>query len=270
MNSITFRWFGAAGMALTAAGHTLAIDPFFTRPALWRLWLGRVISDERLSLDKLPQADAILVSHSHYDHIMDVPAIARRSRAQVFASHNGCELLAACGVPTDQIHRITPGEAFDVGPFQVQALSARHMWIPTFNPGRLPMGLHLPLRIHDYVMDDYYNFLIQLGGLRLLVWNDARSSPAVPADVLFVMPIESSRYYQVLLPAVRPRLIIPIHWDDFFRPLSKPLRPNLLMPAWRWPPTGRIDLNAFNTLIARLAPYARLLLPELFQTYTLE
>ena len=34
----------------------------------------------------------------------------------------------------------------------------------------------------------------------------------------------------ILLDAMKPRLVVPIHWDNLFRPLNKPTRRDLEPP----------------------------------------
>jgi L-ascorbate metabolism protein UlaG (beta-lactamase superfamily) len=63
------------------------------------------------------------------------------------------------------------------------------------------------------------------------------------------------------LAAVRPRWVVPVHWDNFFRPLSRPLRP-LFMPNLR-----RADLSRFRRRLEQLAPEVRVIVPELFRQY---
>ncbi len=75
-------------------------------------------------------------------------------------------------------------------------------------------------------------------------------------------------FYEALLHAVRPRLVIPIHWDDLFRPLDRPLRPALSPPTWR-APLRRMNPGAFARLVAALSPTTRVLVPELFHGYEL-
>src|SRR4051812_38199205 len=83
-NDVSFRWLGVAGIELTAGGRTLAVDPFFTRPPLRRFLFGRVASNPRLVRKHLPSCDYVLVSHSHWDHMMDAPEGARNTGAVVF------------------------------------------------------------------------------------------------------------------------------------------------------------------------------------------
>jgi hypothetical protein len=116
-------------------------------------------------------------------------------------------------------------------------------------------------------MDACYTFRIQAGGQALLAGNH----PA-HADVLFISPYHPRAYLEPLFHAVSPRLVVPIHWDDFTRPLSQPLRPMLLtrrQGLTGWPPIRRLGLDGFAAMVRDFLPGARVLLPEIFRAYPL-
>jgi hypothetical protein len=59
-------------------------------------------------------------------------------------------------------------------------------------------------------------------------------------------------------------LVIPIHWDDFSRPLDEPVRP---MPVRSW--LKRVTVVRFQEVVKRIALSARVLVPERFRAYDL-
>lgn len=275
--AVRFRWLGAAGIELALGGEELAnealatesllIDPFFTRPPIWRLWFGRVAPNPARIPASLLRCDHILVSHAHYDHLLDVPVIARRTLARVYGSANTCALLRVCSVPNEQIHKIHAGDTLTLGSFGVDVLPARHGWAPGYSSGNVRTDLQPPLHLRDYVLGEYNSFLIQLPGLRLLDWCGVDTVDAPPADVLFMLPSSLPGYCEALLAAVQPRLVVPVHWDDIFRPLSQPLRPGFELPRLGFPPLRRIHLERFKETVQRIAPETKVLIPEVLQFY---
>ncbi len=270
--SLTYRWLGVAGLEFALDGYTLLVDPFFTRPSKPAvLSNARVYSNTQLVQRYITGGDAVLVTHPHYDHLLDVPAVLRQTGAEAYGSANACTLLALMRIPPRQAHAIQPGDRLELGPFQVQVYPARHTRIPLrrlFN-GPLPPRLRrksvrLPLRLSDYRMDACYSFRIQAAGRTLLVGNHP-----IPADVLFIAPYNPGSYLQAVLHAVQPEQVVPIHWDDFTRRLSRPLRPMLLTPAQglrpRFPPLRRLNLAGFTAEVQALVPNARVEIPEIFQ-----
>jgi L-ascorbate metabolism protein UlaG (beta-lactamase superfamily) len=265
------RWLGVAGIELRANEQILVIDPFVTRPPFRRMWWGRVRSDATLAAATVPHGDFVLVTHAHWDHVMDVPAVIDQTRAIAYGSPNTCQLLAILGVPEEHLHEINVGDRLTVGTFQVEIFPAEHGLVlgRPFATGSLAPHLHPPLRMRDYHMDACFSFLIEAEGLRFLDWSSEQVNSAPPADVLFVKPHQERAYYEVLLDMVQPRVLIPIHWDDFMRPLSQPLRPMLKPPRLAFPPLARVDLTTFRQMIKRIAPQTKVFLPEIFRLYEL-
>jgi L-ascorbate metabolism protein UlaG (beta-lactamase superfamily) len=69
-----FTWYGHATLGLETGGFKLLIDPFFTgNPAV------------TVSPDSV-EADFILVSHGHGDHVGDAVPIAKRTGATVISN----------------------------------------------------------------------------------------------------------------------------------------------------------------------------------------
>jgi len=266
-----FRWLGVAGIELRSGGQILAIDPYFTRVPLRRMLglLGRMQSDARLVAGQVPRCDFVLVTHPHYDHLADVPEVVHNTGATALGSANACRLLAALGVPRQQVRQIRIGDSLALGDFRVEVLPGKHGNIPLaelFNR-RLSPRLRSPLRIWDYRMDCCFSFLVRAAGYRVLVGLGEYPEEAPPADVLCVGVINSPECYRSLLRRARPQVVVPIHWDDFFRPLSKPIHPMLAPPAWAIPPLRRIDLAGFACMIRAMSPATQVIIPEIFHLY---
>jgi L-ascorbate metabolism protein UlaG (beta-lactamase superfamily) len=265
------RWLGVAGIELRVNKQILLIDPFVTRPPFIRMWFGRIRSDFALAAATITHGDFVLVTHAHWDHMMDVPAIIEQTRATAYGSTNTCWLLKILEVPEEHLHEIKVGDQLTLGLFQVAILQAEHGLVlgRAFATGSLAPNLHPPLRMRDYRMDTCFSFLIEVDGLRFLDWSSEQVHLAPLADVLFVKPLQKPAYYEALLGVVQPRVVIPIHWDDFMRPLSRPLRPMLKSPRLAFQPLARVDLTAFSQLIIRIAPKTQVFLPEIFHLYEL-
>jgi L-ascorbate metabolism protein UlaG (beta-lactamase superfamily) len=264
-----FRWLGVAGIELRSDGQILVIDPYFTRMPFRRM-LGRVQTDGRLVADQVPRCDFILITHPHYDHLADVPGLVRNTGATALGSANACRLLAALDVPAQQVRQVGVGDSLVLGDFRVEVLPGQHGKIPfagLFNR-RLSPRLRPPLRAWDYRMDGCFSFLIHAAGYRVLVGLGEYPDGAPAADLLAVGVVNSPESYQALLRRARPQVVVPIHWDDFFRPLSKPARPMLAPPAWTIPPLRRVDLAGFEQMIRHMSPATRVVIPEIFRPYS--
>jgi hypothetical protein len=275
-----FRWLGNAGFALAARGQTLAIDPFFTRPPFLRMFWGRIEPDRALVDRYLPSCDHVLVTCARWDHLMDVPAVLQKTGARCYAPARACELLRVLGVPEEQICQVQAchgqaGDALQVGAFSVRVLPADHRPNPLdwYLNGPLRANLEPPLHIRDYRMADRHDNLSYWIAVGEESWLLARQR-ALPASVLAVMPFESTERLARLLAEVQPRLVIPYHWDDLFRPLSEPLRPlwkppQMALNARVFAGLQLIDLDRFVQRVAALDPGVVVFIPEIMQAYGL-
>jgi L-ascorbate metabolism protein UlaG (beta-lactamase superfamily) len=214
-----------------------------------------------------PPADAILVTHPHHDHLMDVPEAARATSAMVYASAQGADLLEMLGVPSGQLCPIHPGDHLACRDFEVEVFPSTHRLIFGHIPydGPLRREINPPLRAADYRMDMQYSFLISANGLRVLVASGIREEPAVEVDVLLVGADASRDQLAAILCASKPRYVLPNHWDDMFLPLDSATRPMFTPPVGLIPNFRRIDLKGFARRVAEIQPDCQVILPRRFQ-----
>jgi len=267
--AISFRWLGVAGLELNANNRTLVIDPYFTRLPLRNLWFGNVGPNHELVAEKIKRCDFILITHAHFDHLMDVPDVVHNTNATVYGSLNTCRLLSVCDVPHERIHEISAGDKLTLGEFQIEVSRSEHARLPFYTPGTLPAKLSPPLRARDYRMDYDFSFLINIDGHRLLTDLGERPKVEIQTDVLFLFPLRQYPYYKSLMSRVKSKVVIPTHWDDFFWPLSQPLRPQIKYPALAFPPIQRVNLEKFSRMIEKLSPRTKVVVPEIFRSYNL-
>lgn len=221
---LTFRWLGVGGFEWRTPGYTLLLDPFVTRPSVWQVLTQRLKPSSNLIDQHLPQADAILISHAHYDHLMDAPHLARRTGASIYGSANTIAIAAAMGVDQDQLRLVIPGDRIQAGPFDIRLYPGKHVPLPGIYYGPVADVLQPPLRALDYRMDRCDSCSLNIDGRKWLVWHSVETEGAPEADILVVGPEGGQSYFRELCARVRPSLLIPIHWDNFFSPLSRPMR----------------------------------------------
>jgi L-ascorbate metabolism protein UlaG (beta-lactamase superfamily) len=264
-------YLGTAGWHLSDGDYNLVIDPYFTRISMTTLVLGRVVPDSALIAQHLPPADALLVTHPHYDHIMDLPEAARITGVPVWASPQGCELLHLLNVPDTQICVMYSGDVLSFGPFTVEVYESQHRRVFGTIPyaGPLKKGLRLPLRGGDYRMDVQYSFRVVAGDQRILITSGIDDEPALEAEVLLVGADATRDQLVPILNAAKPRLVLPNHWDDMFRPLSQPTRTMMTPPPTRIPIFKRINLELWARGVSELAPDAKIVIPRLFEAYSI-
>lgn len=125
---MNFTYLGQSGFTVTIKGKKLLFDPFITGNPLAKHIDANTID-----------ADYILVSHGHGDHIADAVPIAKRTNAKVISSPEICGYFAVQGI--SNLHELNHGApvAFDFG--KVRAVNAIHSSsLPDGSYGGNPMG----------------------------------------------------------------------------------------------------------------------------------
>ncbi|HZF63353.1 MAG TPA: metal-dependent hydrolase [Chitinophagaceae bacterium] len=136
-----FTYYGHSCFSVVLAGKKVLFDPFITPNEL-------AGSIDVSSIE----ADFILVSHGHVDHIADCVSIAQRTKATVVCSWEISEWLCRKGV--EKTHPMNTGGkwAFDFG--TVKCVVAQHSsGLPDGSYGGNPMGFI----INSYDKSFYYS-----------------------------------------------------------------------------------------------------------------
>jgi L-ascorbate metabolism protein UlaG (beta-lactamase superfamily) len=232
---LTLTWFGTAGFRLSYQGTVIWIDPYVTRLSLGELVRRKVVPPSGAAVERwIDAADAVLVGHTHFDHALDVPAIAKQHGCKVYGSTSLHHLMGLHGL-SEQSVIVTPHLDFHVGPFRFHFVPSLH--------SKLQLGLGIPysgeltcehvdeLTPQAYRCGQVWGLFIEVAGLRLYhqgscdLIEDEITDKRI--DVLLA-GISGRRftpgYFKRIIGALQPGLIIPTHYDDFFRPLDQPSR----------------------------------------------
>jgi L-ascorbate metabolism protein UlaG (beta-lactamase superfamily) len=237
--AVKVRWLGTAGFAIEHAGTVVLIDPYLTRASLAACVVAPLRPD-LLAIDRwAPRADAIVVGHTHFDHALDVPAIARRTGAMVFGSRSAALLCRASGVAEARIRDVerAPGAqpvVAEVGPFRLRFIPSAHS---RFMLGRVPFPGEIadcddvPLRAERYKCGAVFAVEIEVAGRTIVHLGSAElAAPAFARkepDLVLLCTAgwqSSGDLPERVTRALSPRAILLSHWDDFFRPLDRPAR----------------------------------------------
>jgi L-ascorbate metabolism protein UlaG (beta-lactamase superfamily) len=273
--SASFRWLGTAGWRIDVGDRTVLFDPYLTR---FPTGLYDGAFDPRTPLQTRPEAvdahigrpELVLVSHSHWDHLADVPYIARTTGARVVGTETTYHLLVALGVDAGQISVVKGGEVLDFGGIVVEvvpSLHSRNKKYAYFAPGTLNAPpATAPSTISDLPEGDTLAFQVTAGNSGpsafLMGASDfcERAVRGLRPDLAMIAVPSSTathRYVPRLLRALdTPGVVVPVHWDNFEVPLSgTPVRD----------PT--MDLNAFLAQVEKVSPATRVVVPDYDTVY---
>ncbi|MBA2935728.1 MBL fold metallo-hydrolase [Sphingomonas sp. CGMCC 1.13654] len=235
------QFFGTTTSLFRDGDHAVMVDSLLTRPGLGKVLFGTVAPDPALVRRILAQAqvervDLLLVSHSHYDHVLDAPAVARATGTTTVGSPSTREVALGGGIPDAHIRVASGGEQLDTGAFHVTVFRSLHSPGDRV-PGTITWPLSFPAKVKDYKEGGTFAFLIAHRGLSILVHPSANFVPGmyrgVHADAVFLatgglgaQPDDFARaYWHEVVEATGAKLVVPIHWDDLLRPLDQPLLP---------------------------------------------
>jgi L-ascorbate metabolism protein UlaG (beta-lactamase superfamily) len=239
---LTAMWTGVAGLVLERDGVRIAFDPFVSRPGLAATLFRAPRSDGELVARTFPALDAVFVGHAHHDHAQDLPAVAAASpRARLVGGPTALELCRRQGVPDARLLEAEDGTRVEVGPFVVEAIGSVHGHVPWVGlVDRLTLGERgLPRTPFRFPRGEVFAWRVEVGGRAIHVQGSAGllDVPLLrqrPADVLVACLAArkgTPRYLERLGEVLRPRVLVPAHHDDFFRPLAEAPRP---IATLRW------------------------------------
>lgn len=239
---LSATWLGVSTLLLDDGESALMTDGFFSRPGLLRVGAGRIAPalpriEGCLARAGVRKLDAVLCVHSHFDHAMDSAVVAERTGAPLVGGTSTANVGRGHGLPDDRIRVATPGVPMSLGHFEVTLVESSHC-PPDRYPGVIDHPVRPPVRASAYRCGEAWSMLVEHrpSGRRCLIQGSAGFRPGVldgyRAEVAYlgigqlgVLPRRYlTDYWEHTVAAVGARTVVAIHWDDFFRPLSKPLR----------------------------------------------
>ena len=193
--SVTVRWLGHSAYSLDVDGHKVLIDPFVSSNPVAKATAGEL------------EAEVILLTHAHGDHVGDSMEIAKRTGALVVCNFEMGDWFMAHGV--QNAFQGNPG-----GTFRNDWLSAK--WTIAFHSSSFPDGTY---------GGQPNGFVIRGGGATIyhagdtclfsdmrLIGDEGLDLALLPIGDCFTMGIDDS------IKAVRllePRLASPMHFNTF-------------------------------------------------------
>lgn len=231
------EWLGVSGYRLTHEGHTLFVDPYLSRVPLRDLLLRRRALPDAAALERFVRAPGktvgVLVGHTHFDHAVDAPALARRLDCDAYGSASLVNLMALHGMAARAVE-VEPYRVYELGPFEVSFTPSVH--------SKLLLGLAVPydgeltcehldsLSPAAYRCGQVWGISIAVAGIRLYhqgsanLVDDAIRERGVDVFLAGVAGRAfTERYWRRILSRLEPRIVVPTHYDNFFRPLGQEL-----------------------------------------------
>ncbi len=127
-SGLRVTWLGHSTTLVEIDGKRILIDPVWgQRVSPFRFAGPKRFFQPPLPLDELPDVDAVLISHDHYDHL-DKPTIERLAGRDLFyiVPLGIGRILADWGISWERIRELDWWEYHDLDDLRVRATPARH------------------------------------------------------------------------------------------------------------------------------------------------
>ena len=280
---MTLSYLGTAGWQITDGRTTVLVDPYLSRlkqvtpnddvaPEDGRKLFTRddpAESDTAVIDAHITRADVIVITHTHGDHAMDLPYIARKTGALVIGTDSTYNVARAYGVDADHLIVAKGGEDLVLGSISIRVVPSLHGILrraPNVRAGprapqTVPADVHTPMAIREFVEGGTLAYLIRIGGRQVLAFGSMnyieREVEGLRPDVALIGAMPERReiyeYTPRLLRALGyPRLVLPTHWDRFNVPYQTSQAPAIERA------------QSFLDEVRRASPRTRILVPRYF------
>jgi L-ascorbate metabolism protein UlaG (beta-lactamase superfamily) len=286
---VTLRYLGTAGWEISDGATVILIDPYLSRifgpqppgrPPYVRAsgdtrppygWHDLAVPDVAVIDAHIPRADFVLVTHTHYDHVLDVPHIALKLRATVIGTESTENVMRAYNVPEEQLITVHGGEDYEFGAFSLKVIPSLHSPLDQkhyYSSAKTPAGLKAPLTLEQmHAEGGTLAYLIRFRGHQILAFGGMnyieREVEGLEPDVVLVGAAGSRKeiydYSGRLMRDLRfPPVVLPTHWDNFTAPYAASQQPAL------------DALQSFVQEINAASPKTKVIVPKYFEAIPLE
>lgn len=251
--AVTVTYMGNTNLLISDGETSILTDGWFTRPSTLDVAVGVVEPDMDAITDGMARGGvgtlaAVIPVHSHFDHAMDSPEVARRTGAVLVGSESTANIGRGWGLEEDQIRVVKDRDQLQFGDFTVTMILSKHFAFPNaamrdaaLDEPVISEPLVPPVGALDYKEGGSYSLLISHPLGTLLLQGSAGFLPGgldgVKADIVALgvggVAAQSATYqedyWDHVVRAVQPRKVFAVHWDSLTDPLrDEPVMPNLL------------------------------------------
>ena len=281
---VELRYFGTAGWEISDDNTSILIDPYISRvklgsgPSINKLEKRKTVlrsdfyvSDSILIDSLIDKVDFILVHHSHFDHLADVPYIAKKTGAKVIGTETTINILRAYGIDNSQLYPVKGGEDYQFKKFSVRVIPSIHSALNDkhyIDSREYTEPPNAPLRVSEFIEGGSLMFLARFKDHDILTMGSMnfieRELYGITPDILLAGVNQSQlglyNYNERLLNVTGyPKTIIPTHWDNFRLPYNFSQESSI-----------KLKLIPFKRDVARLSPNSDVIIVRHLEKITID
>jgi L-ascorbate metabolism protein UlaG (beta-lactamase superfamily) len=163
--------------------------------------------------------------------------MANRCEAAIYGSPSAKNVAIGGGVTEDRIVVFQDGSEYSIGGYKIRILKSLHSK-PTILNNDLGQPIEEPLvqpaSLRDYKEGGSYDFFIEHGNKKILIrpsFNYIKGQlDGIQTDILFLGVAGLAKadetmekeFFSETVEKTNAKLVIPVHWDNFFSSLEKP------------------------------------------------
>ena len=234
--SVRTTWLGTAGMFITDGKTGILIDPYLSRFSMSKIVFGWPLEPNyaliRKWAEKLGRENitAVIVSHSHFDHVADAPYFAIEADAPLIGTESTINVGRGAGMAESKLIAVKPDQTMRFGDFTVKFIESAHgpaLLGRVPYPGTIDQPLTPPAAAGDYRLGGVFALLISHPSGAILHHGSAGFKPemydGIAVDAIFLGiggRGDTDQYLENVVLKTRARLVVPVHFDNFFKPLE--------------------------------------------------
>ncbi len=222
------KWLACASLIIKSNGKRYAIDPFYSRN-----------KKNTYNDDVFKNLDSIFVTHSHFDHLFDVPRVIQfNPQSKIFCTKTSKILLEYHRVDTKYINVISPKKLIKINDIEIIAHKASHCE----NDIGVVLRIFLSLRtwfhfktaykmldtLNTWPLNgDIYAYELHIEGKKILIFGSAGIDNTVeyPNDVdLLILAYQGKTnmrdYAFKIIELIHPKAVMFDHFDNAFPPIT--------------------------------------------------
>lgn len=127
-DDVTVTWLGHSTSLIQMGGKNILIDPVFSERSSPVQWIGpKRFTEPSVTVDDLPDIDAVLITHDHYDHLDMATIKSLESKTAHFIVPLGIDKHITRWIKDDsKVTNLAWWESFDLGGLEVVCTPANH------------------------------------------------------------------------------------------------------------------------------------------------